>query len=125
MNGENRDKEMLNHVLSEPLDQKTFREVLHDNMEEEREREKNKDKKESYLEQIEKAYKEEGKLALENFDCVRKFKSVKRAIRRGRMTITGVIAPRRPFNNRKPTRGRAANELKKSIYGRLKGKGLL
>ena len=32
------------------------------------------------------------------------------------MTITGMIAPRRPFNNRKGTRGRELNELKKKIY---------
>ena len=55
-------------------------------------------------------------LYLENFDCVRVFKSVRRAIRRGHMTITGMIAPRRPFNNRKGTRGRELNELKKKIY---------
>lgn len=48
------------------------------------------------------------------------FKSVKRAVRRGNVdTYSGVPYPTRPFNNRKPTRGRANNEIKKSIYGQL------
>lgn len=63
--------------------------------------------------------KEELKLYLENYNCVSKFKSVRRAIRRGHMTITGIVAPRRPFNNRKPTRGRELNEFKKKMYYEL------
>lgn len=56
-----------------------------------------------------------------NYSAVSKFKSVRRAIRRGHVDlISGVIYPDRPFNNRKPTRGREHNQLKKSIYDRLK-----
>lgn len=58
--------------------------------------------------------------SLKLFEAVRKFKSVKRAIRRGRVSEIGEIYPRRPFNNRKPTKGRSHNELKKYIYARLK-----
>ena len=45
------------------------------------------------------------------------FKSVRRAIRRGKIDLyTGLPFPKRPFSNRKPTPGRKFNELKKQIY---------
>ena len=47
--------------------------------------------------------------ALRLFDAVRKFKSVKRAIRRGHVSPIGEVYPNRPFNNRKPTLGRSFN----------------
>lgn len=59
------------------------------------------------------------KLYLESYNCVNQFKSVRRAIRRGHMTVTGIVAPRRPFNNRKPTEGRSLNEFKKQVYYEL------
>lgn len=52
-------------------------------------------------------------------EAVRKFKSVRRAIRRGLVSPLGFIYPKRPFNNRKPTSGREENELKKKIYVRI------
>lgn len=53
-----------------------------------------------------------------NYSAVSKFKSVRRAIRRGHIDIVfGIIYPNRPFNNRKPTGGRAHNQLKRKIYG--------
>lgn len=61
--------------------------------------------------------------SLRLFEAVRRFKSVKRAIKRGNISAIGEIYPRRPFNNRKPTRGRSTNETKKMIYGRLKQLG--
>lgn len=54
------------------------------------------------------------------FDAVRRFKSVKRAMRRGHISALGEIYPRRPFNNRKPTRGRKFNEDRKDIYEQIK-----
>ena len=57
------------------------------------------------------------------FEAVSKFKSVKRAMKRGNVSPIGEIHPRRPFNNRKPTKGRKVNETKKMIYGRLKQLG--
>lgn len=56
-----------------------------------------------------------------NYSAVSKFKSVRRAIRRGHVDLFfGVEYPNRPFNNRKPTLGRSHNQLKKRIYGQLK-----
>lgn len=57
-----------------------------------------------------------------NYSAVSKFKSVRRAIRRGHIDLFfGLVYPRRPFNNRKPTMGRSHNQLKKRIYGQLQG----
>lgn len=56
-----------------------------------------------------------------NYSAVSKFKSVRRAIRRGRVDLfTGIIYPTRPFNNRKHTSGRKINTLKQQIHGELK-----
>jgi hypothetical protein len=49
-----------------------------------------------------------------------KFKSVNRAIRRGLVSPLGIIYPKRPYNNRKETKGRMLNRNKKSIYERIK-----
>jgi hypothetical protein len=65
-------------------------------------------------------------LHLITYDGVHKFKSIRRAIRRGHVTTEGIIIPRRPFNNRantskrKGVHSRGTNELKKKIYGQLK-----
>lgn len=61
---------------------------------------------------------ENGKLFLRNYAGVNKFKSVKRAIRRGHMSIFGDIYPNRPFNNR----ATKFNEQRKRIYEYLKSK---
>ena len=42
-----------------------------------------------------------GVIYLRNFSGVRMFKSIRRAIRRGHVSVFGDIYPRRPFNNRK------------------------
>lgn len=56
-----------------------------------------------------------------SYKMVSGFRSVRRAIRRGRIDLyTGLPLPRRPFSNRKPTKGRRSNELKKQIYGQYK-----
>lgn len=56
-----------------------------------------------------------------NYTAVSKFRSVKRAIRRGHVDlILGVVYPNRPYNNRKPTIGRSHNQLKRKIYEQLK-----
>lgn len=65
-------------------------------------------------------------LHLITYDGVHRFKSVRRAMRRGHMTSEGIVMPRRPFNNRantskrKGVHSRSTNELKKRIYGQLK-----
>lgn len=60
-----------------------------------------------------------------NFEAVKRFSSVRRAFRRGHISPYGVIYPKRPFSNKKPTKGRAMNELKKKIYGQLKSQGAI
>ena len=65
-------------------------------------------------------------LHLITYDGVHRFKSIRRAMRRGHVTTEGIIMPRRPFNNKANTskrRGihsRSTNELKKRIYGQFK-----
>ena len=55
------------------------------------------------------------------FDGVSKFKSIRRAIRKGYVTPWGTIAPKRPFNNRSRKKGTRPLEIEKErIYGQLK-----
>lgn len=62
----------------------------------------------------------EGILHIINYNGVSKFKSVRRAMRRGKVDLfTGVVYPRRHFNNRKPSKGRRFNELRKEVYGEI------
>lgn len=44
---------------------------------------------------------EKGILHLRDYSGVRKFKSIRRAIRRGHVSIYGDVYPKRPFNNKK------------------------
>jgi hypothetical protein len=44
---------------------------------------------------------EKGILHLRDYSGVKKFKSIRRAIRRGHVSIYGDVYPRRPFNNKK------------------------
>lgn len=55
-------------------------------------------------------------LHLVNFNCVSRFKSVRRAINRGLLTEFGYIAPKRPFNSRKRTKGRKFQLIKERYY---------
>ena len=55
-------------------------------------------------------------LHLRNFEAVKRFRSIRRAIRRGHISIFGDIYPNRPFNNR----ATKFNEQRKRIYGELK-----
>ena len=65
-------------------------------------------------------------LHLITYEGVHRFKSIRRAIRRGHVTTEGIIIPKRPFNNRantskrKGVHSRSTNELKKKIYEQLK-----
>lgn len=68
---------------------------------------------------------ERGILHFRTLDAVRRFKSVRRAIKRGHISLDGIIYPKRPFNNRANTSGRkghhsrVGNERKKIIYGQI------
>ena len=67
-----------------------------------------------------------GILHLRTYEAVSKFKSVRRAIRRGHVSLDGIIFPKIPFNNkadtckRKGHHSRTFNERKKMIYEQLK-----
>lgn len=58
-------------------------------------------------------------LHLRTYEAVNRFKSVRRAIRRGHISLDGVIYPKRPFNNVKHKKG-SLNDEKKRIYEQLK-----
>ena len=58
-------------------------------------------------------------LCLTDFSGVKKFKSIRRAIRRGHVSIYGQIYPKRPFKNTKN------NRYKRIIYGQLKHKATI
>ena len=67
--------------------------------------------------------REINKLSLLRYEAVSKFKSVKRAWRRGHISDYGLIYPKRPFNNRTSKKNtRPFNELRKVIYGQLRSK---
>lgn len=59
---------------------------------------------------------------LTNFSGTQKFKSIARAIRKGYATEDGIVAPRRPFNNRKDIsrNHNSLNSIRRKIYGELK-----
>lgn len=50
---------------------------------------------------------------LKVFDGVSKFKSIRRAMRKGLVTPWGRIAPKRPFNNRSRKKGTRPLEIEK------------
>lgn len=63
-------------------------------------------------------------LHLVNYSCVSKFKSVRRAIRRGLLTEFGYIAPKKPFNSRKRTKGRQFQVIKERYYADITRKSI-
>lgn len=58
-------------------------------------------------------------LNLRMFDGVHRYKSILRAFKRGHCTAYGTLIPKRPFNNRKDTKGRYMNKVKKQVYNEL------
>lgn len=62
---------------------------------------------------------ERGILHLRTYEAVSRFKSVRRAIRRGHVSLDGFIYPKRPFNNAKQGKN-SLNDRKKMIYEQLK-----
>ena len=62
---------------------------------------------------------ERGILHLRTYEAVSRFKSVGRAIRRGHISLNGIVFPKRPFNNAKQGKN-SLNERKKMIYEQLK-----
>lgn len=66
-----------------------------------------------------KDFYENNILHLRTYDAVKRFKSVRRAIKKGHVSLDGFIYPRRPFNNAKHKNG-SLNNKKKLIYEQLK-----
>ena len=64
-------------------------------------------------------FHEKGILHLRTYEAVSKFKSVRRIIRRGHVSLDGFIYPKRPFNNAKHGKN-SLNDRKKMIYEQLK-----
>ena len=62
---------------------------------------------------------ERGILHLRTYEAVSRFKSVRRAIRRGYVSLDGFIYPKIPFNNAKHGKN-SLNDRKKKIYEQLK-----
>lgn len=58
-------------------------------------------------------------LHLNTYEGVSKYKSIRRAIKRGHVSIDGFIYPKRPFNNARHSIN-SLNDRKKRIYGQLK-----
>lgn len=78
---------------------------------------KNREKEENYLKQVADDF-EKGILNLRDFYCTKVFKSVRRAIKRGHMSVFGVVFPRRPFSNKKETK-KGLTYKKRRIYEQL------
>lgn len=66
-----------------------------------------------------KDFYENNILHLRTYEAVKKFKSVRRAIKRDHISLDGIIYPKRPFNNAKHKKG-SLNDEKKRIYEQLK-----
>ena len=62
---------------------------------------------------------EKGVLHLIDFNGVKKFKSIRRAIRRGHVSIFGEVYPKRPFKNISRPNG-SVTYKKKRMYEQLK-----
>lgn len=77
-------------------------------------------------EAIQRDIVERGVLPLRQFSAVSRYKSVARAYKRGHISLTGDVYPKRPFNNRPNTsrrkgrHSRVMNELKRNIYEQYK-----
>lgn len=68
---------------------------------------------------IVKDFYENNILHLRTYEAIKRFKSVRRAIKRGHISLDGIIYPKRPFNNAKHKKG-SLNDEKKRIYEQLK-----
>lgn len=91
-------------VQQEPLSQEEFEEKLKEVAEANRLK---------VLEDFEK-----GIIYLRNFSGVGKYKSIRRAIKRGKVSLWGDIYPNKPYNNRKSHK-KSINAEKRRLYEQL------
>ena len=97
--------ENSNKTLIAPVPEDTFREQVHSMA------------MSNYLQVLEDFKK--GILHLRDYSGVKIFKSIRRAIRRGHVSIFGDVYPKRPFKNIKAKKG-SITYKKRLIYERLK-----
>jgi len=69
----------------------------------------------------EKAFLQDNILSLRTFEGVSKFKSIRRAIRRGHVSFYGDVYPKRPFSNRKRGKGTATYN-RRLVHAQLRAK---
>ena len=67
-----------------------------------------------------KVFRDTGMLFLMTYQAVGRFRSIRRAIRRGHVSLSGVIYPRRPFNNKKRGPGTITYERRK-VHEQFRG----
>lgn len=73
------------------------------------------------VEEVSKKDPEVNQLNIMTYEGVSKFRSIRRAMSRGHITPMGVVAPKRPFNNRSRIKGTRPLVIKKEkIYEQLK-----
>ena len=67
----------------------------------------------------EAAFREDGTLSLRTFEGVSRYRSIRRAIRRGHVSLYGDCYPKRPFSNRKRKKGTATYD-RRIVHGQLR-----
>lgn len=65
------------------------------------------------------AFKDNGTLSLRTFESIKKYRSIRRAIRRGHVSLYGDIYPNRPFSNRKRKKGTETYN-RRLVHGQLR-----
>lgn len=101
-----------NLVESSPIEDAQFEEQIHDIAE-------------NNYQQMYKNFLENGTLYLRDYSGVSKFKSIRRAIKRGHCSIFGDVYPKRPFNNRKRNKKGDITNKRRKIYKHMKDYGHL
>lgn len=68
------------------------------------------------------AFDNQGTLFLQQFNGVGKHKSIRRAIKRGHVSIFGDLFPKKPFNNRKRNKNGDITNQRRKIYAQYKSR---
>lgn len=99
-----------NLIESSPIGEASFEEQI-------------RDVADNNLQQMIQNFWENGTLYLRDYRCVSKFKSVRRAIKKGYCSIYGDIYPKRPFNNRKRNKKGDITNQRRKVYKHMKEYG--
>jgi hypothetical protein len=101
-----------NLIEGTPIEDASFEEQIHDIAE-------------NNYQQMYNNFYENDTLYLRDYSGVSKFKSIRRAIKRGHCSIFGDIYPKRPFNNRKRNKKGDITNRRRKIYKHMKEYGQL